>query len=105
MAEHGPRHPGYVSLQNRQCSRIILEHEMGRSHQQGGPLRVEWIEPHVGIKHLYRTPRISREEESQAKTPVNVVWVKSDGSFELGYGSAVLAHPCEDKTEHRTRFG
>src|SRR5215831_20817735 len=105
MAERGPRYPGYIVLQDGQCSRIILKHEVGSSHREGGPRRVEWIEPHVRLEHVNRPLRIARKEESKAEAPVHVVWVERDGSFDLCYGGVVLAHPREDKTEHRLRFG
>src|SRR5262245_23991116 len=105
MAEHGSWHPGYVVLQDRQCSPVIIEHKVGNCHYERGPQRVERIEPDVGLEHVDCPPRISGKGESQAEAPVHVVWVERDGSFELGYGNVVLPHPREYKTEHRMRFG
>src|SRR5215467_663042 len=105
MAERGVRYPIYIVLQYGQCSRIILKHEAGNGHRDGGPWRVEWIEPHVRLEHVNRPLRIARKNESEAEAPVHVVWVERYGSFDLGHGGVVLAHPREDKTEHRMGFG
>src|SRR5262249_10781806 len=105
MAERGARYSGYIALQDAQCSRIILNHEVRSSHGDVGPRRVEWIEPHIRLEHINRPLRIARKDEGEAEAPVHVVRVERDGSFDLGYGGVVLAHPREDKTEHRMRFG
>src|SRR5215470_1797024 len=105
MAERGARYPGYIVLQDGQGCRISLKHEIRGSHREGGPGRVKRIEPHVRLEHVNSALRIARKEESEAEAPVDVVWVERDGSFDLCYGGVVLAHPREDKTEHRLRLG
>src|SRR5262245_5852883 len=105
MAERRVRYAIYVVLQDGQRSRIILKQEVSSSHHEGGPGRMEWIEPHVRLEHVNGPLRIARKDQSEAKAPVHIVWVERDGSFDLRYGGVVLSHPREDKTEHRTRFG
>src|SRR5215470_1670175 len=105
MAERRARYAIYIVLQDGQCSRIVLKHEVSSSHHVGGPRLVEWIEPHVRLEHVNRPLRIARKDQSEAEAPVYIVWVKRNGSFDLSYGGVVLAHPREDMTEHRMRFG
>src|SRR5215475_499528 len=105
MAERGAWYSVNIVFQDGQRSRIILKHEVGSSHRDPGPWRVEWIKPHVRLEHFNRPLRIARKHESQPEAPVHVVWVERYGSFDLFHGGVVLAHPREDKTEHRMCFG
>src|SRR6516162_3650825 len=105
MAKRSAWYSVYIVFQDGQCSRIILKHEVGSSHREVGPRCVEWIEPHVRLEHINRPLRIARKHEGQPEAPVHVVWVERHGSFDLCYGGVVLAHPREDKTEHRMCFG